>query len=100
MWGYKGSDAQHHSFSCTAVILAFLQYTVSTNKAVTCTGYETNTENAKELNRTPVLDKIQDYRRNWIQHVNIMSANRLPRVIKKNNKPKNQGRPLKKLLDM
>jgi hypothetical protein len=83
MWGYKGSDAEHYSFSCTAVILTFLQYTISTNKAVTWTGYETNTENAKELNRTPLLDKIQDYRRNWKEHVNRMSPNRLPGVIKK-----------------
>jgi len=53
---------------------------------VTWTGYEPNTEIAKELNRTPLLDKIQDYRRNWIQHVNRMSPNRLPRIIKKQTK--------------
>jgi uncharacterized membrane protein len=70
---------------------------------VTWTSYEPNTEIAKELNRTPLLDKMQDYRRNWIQHVDRMSPNRLPRIIKKNIKPearRNQGRPLKKLLDM
>jgi hypothetical protein len=32
----------------------------------TWTDYKTNTEIAKELNITPVLDKMQDYRRNWI----------------------------------
>jgi len=30
---------------------------------VSCTDYKTNTEIAKELNITPVLDKIQEYRR-------------------------------------
>jgi hypothetical protein len=51
------------------------------------TDHKTNTEVAKELNITPVLDKIQDYKRNWIQHVNRMPRNRLPR-LKKNTKPK------------
>jgi hypothetical protein len=36
----------------------------------TWTDHKTNTETAKELNINPVLDKIQDYKRNWIQHVN------------------------------
>jgi len=68
---------------------------------VTWTGYETNTEIAMELSRTPNLDKIQDYRRNWIQHVNRMSPNRL-RIIKKQQSKgrRNQGRPLKRLLDV
>jgi hypothetical protein len=35
----------------------------------TCTDHKTNTEIAKELNKTPVLDKIQDYKKKWIQHV-------------------------------
>jgi hypothetical protein len=29
------------------------------------TDHETNSETAKELNITPVLDKIQDYKRKW-----------------------------------
>jgi hypothetical protein len=37
----------------------------------------------KELNITPVLDKIQEYRRNWIQRVKKMHRNRLQRMIKK-----------------
>jgi histone deacetylase complex regulatory component SIN3 len=32
------------------------------------TDYKTNTVIAKELNITPVLDKVQHYRRNWMQH--------------------------------
>jgi hypothetical protein len=43
----------------------------------TWTEYKTNTETANELNSTPVLDKIQEYRRNWLQHINRMHRNRL-----------------------
>jgi hypothetical protein len=67
----------------------------------TGTDHKTNTEIAKELNLTPVLNKIQDYKRNWIQDVNRRPRNRLLRLIK-NYAPKgrrNQGRPLKRLLD-
>jgi hypothetical protein len=35
----------------------------------TWTDYETNTEFAKEFNKTSVLDKIQKYGRNWLQHI-------------------------------
>ena len=42
------------------------------------TNHKTNTEIAKEVNITPVLYKIQDYKRNWTQHVNRMPRNRLP----------------------
>jgi hypothetical protein len=47
------------------------------------------------------LDKIQDYKRNWIQHVNQMPCNRLPRLIKNYalKGKRNQGRLLKRLLD-
>jgi len=60
------------------------------------TDYKTNTEFAKELNKTAVLDKIQKYGRNWLQHIKLMPHIRLPRTIK-NYRPKgrrNQGRPL------
>ena len=36
----------------------------------------------KDFNLTPVLDKIQDCRRNWMRHVNRMPLKRLPRIIK------------------
>jgi hypothetical protein len=48
----------------------------------TWTDHKTNTEIATELNTTPVLDKIQDYKRNWIKHVNQMPCKRLPRLVK------------------
>jgi hypothetical protein len=65
------------------------------------TDHKTITEIAKKLNITPVLDKIQNYKKTWIKRVNRMPRNRLPRLIKKYT-PKgrrNQGRPLKRLLD-
>jgi hypothetical protein len=67
----------------------------------TWTDHKTNTEIEKKWNITPVLDKIQGYKRNWIQHVNRIPRNILHRLIK-NYTPKgrrNQGRPLKRLLD-
>jgi hypothetical protein len=50
---------------------------------------------------TPILDKLLEYRRSWIQHVNRMPRNRLPRVMKYYSPTgrRNHGRPLKKLLD-
>jgi hypothetical protein len=68
----------------------------------TWTDHKTNTDIAKELNVTPVLDKIQGYKRKWIQHVNRMPRNRLPRLIKIYipKSRRNQGRPLKRFLDV
>lgn len=48
-----------------------MQYTRK-NAGYTTTDYKTKTEVAKELNKAPVLDKIQDCRRNCIQHVKRM----------------------------
>jgi len=44
--------------------------------------YKTNLQITKELKITPILEKLLEYRRNWIQHVNRMPRNRLPRVMK------------------
>ena len=49
----------------------------------TWTDYKTNTETENELNSTAVLDKIQEYRRNWLQRINRSPYNRLPRILKK-----------------
>jgi hypothetical protein len=38
----------------------------------TWTDNTTNTEIAKELNVTAVLDKVQEYRRNWLKNMNRM----------------------------
>ena len=47
------------------------------------TDYKTSTEIANELNKIPDLEKVQDYRINWIRYVNRMPRNRLPRIITK-----------------
>jgi hypothetical protein len=49
---------------------------------------------------TPVLDKLLEYKRNWIQHIKRMFRNRLPRVIKHYSPTgrRNHGRLLKRLL--
>jgi hypothetical protein len=67
----------------------------------TRTDYKTNAQIAKELKITPVLEKLLEYKRNWIQHVKRMPSNRLPRVMKHYSPTgrKNHGRPLKRLLD-
>ena len=48
----------------------------------TWTDYQTNTDIVQELNMTPVLVKIQEYKRNWLQHVNRMLRNRLQNILK------------------
>ena len=63
----------------------------------TWTDNKTNTQIAKELKITPVLDKLLEYKRNWI-HVNIMSRNRLKHYSPADRR--NHGRPLKRIPDM
>jgi hypothetical protein len=63
-WTIKARDARR----ITAAEMKYMRRTAG----YTWTDHKTNTEIAKELNITPVLDKIQDYKRNWIQHVNRM----------------------------
>jgi hypothetical protein len=63
--------------------------------------YKTNSHIAKELEITPVLVKLLEYKRNWIQHVIRMLRDRIPRIMKHypQNGRRNRGRPLKRLLD-
>jgi hypothetical protein len=67
----------------------------------TRTDYKTNAQMAEELKITPILDISLEYKRNWIQHVNRMPRNRLPRVMQHYSPTgrRNHGRPLKRLLD-
>ena len=67
----------------------------------TWTDHKTNRQIAKELKITPILDKLQEYKRKWIHHVNRMPHNRLPRVMKQYfpTGRRNHGRQLKRLLD-
>jgi len=57
--------------------------------------------NCKGVKITLILDKLLEYKRSWIQHVNRMPRNRLPRVMKCYfpTGRRNHGRPLKRLLD-
>jgi homoserine trans-succinylase len=48
----------------------------------TWTDSKTNTEIAKEINITQILDKTQEYIRNFLKYVNVTPLNRLPRVLK------------------
>ena len=63
--------------------------------------YKTNSHITKELEITPVLDKLLEYKRNWIQDVNRLPRNRLPRIMKHYSPigRKKRGRLLKRLLD-
>ena len=65
------------------------------------TDYKTNSHIEKELEITPVLEKLLEYKRNWTQHVNRMPRDRLPRLTKHYSPTgrRNRGRPPKKLLD-
>ena len=67
----------------------------------TWTDYKTNSHTAKELEITPVLDKLLEYKRNWIQHVNRMPRDRLLRIMKHYSPTggRNRDRLLKRLLD-
>jgi len=92
-WTIKARDPRR----ITAAEMKYMRRTA----AYTWTVYKTNTQITKELKITPILNKLLEYKRNWIQHVNRLPRNRLPRVMK-NYFPTgrwNYCRPLKKLLD-
>jgi len=67
----------------------------------TWTDYKTNAQIGKDLKITPILDKLLEYKKGWIQHVNRMPRNILPRAMKHYSpiERRNHGRPLKRLLD-
>jgi len=89
----KARDARR----ITAAELKYMRRTAR----YTWTDYKTNGQIAKELKITSILDKSLEYKRSWIQHVNRMLRNRLPRVMKHYcpTGRGNHGRPLKRLLD-
>ena len=92
-WTIKARDARR----ITAAEMKYRRRTVG----YTWTDYKTNTQIGKELKITAILDKLLEYKKNWIQHVNRMPRNRLPRVMKHYSpmSRKNYGRPLKRFLD-
>jgi hypothetical protein len=73
-WDIKRRDTER-------ITDAEMKYTKKT-VGQTWTGYIPNTQVAKEPNTTPVLDKIQEYGRNWLQSTNRIPRNRLTRIPK------------------
>ena len=92
-WTIKASDARR----ITAAEMKYMRRTAG----YTWTDYKTNAQITKELKITPNLDKLMEYKRNWIQQVNRMPQNGLLRVMKHYSPTgrRNHGRPLKRLLD-
>jgi len=92
-WTIKARDARR-------ITAAEMKYTRRT-AGYTWTDNKTNTGITNELKITQILDKLLEYKRNWIQHVNRMPRKRLPRVMKHYSPAgrRNYGRPLKRLLD-
>jgi hypothetical protein len=92
-WTIKARDARRIS----AAEMKYMRRTAG----YTWTDYKTNLHIAKELKKTPVLDKLLEYKRNWIQYVNRMPRDRLPRIMKQYSPTgrRNRGGPVKRLLD-
>jgi len=92
-WTIKAKDARR----ITAAEIKYMRRTTG----YAWTDSKTNTQIAKELKITPILDKLLEYKRNWIQHVNRMPRNILPRITKHYSPTcrSDQGRSLKRLLD-
>jgi DNA-binding sugar fermentation-stimulating protein len=87
-WTVKARDAKR----ITAAEMKYMRRTAG----YIWIDYKTNAQIAKELKIRQILDKLLEYKRNWIQHVN-----RLTRVMKHYSPTgrRNHGRPLKRLLD-
>ena len=73
-WNIKARGAER-------ITAAEMKHTTKT-AGHTWTDYRPNTQIAKELNTTPVLDKKQEYGRNLLQNTNRMPRNRLTRITK------------------
>jgi len=84
----------------TGVTAAEMKY-VRRTAGYTWTDYKRNEQIANDLKITSNLDKLLEYKRRWIQHINRMPRNRLSRVMKLYSPTgrRNRGRPLKTLLD-
>jgi len=92
-WTIKTRDARR----ITAAEMKYMRRTAG----YTLTDYKTNAQIAKEFKITQFLYKLLEYKRSWIQHVNRMPRNRLPRIMKHYSPSgrRNHGTPLKRLLD-
>ena len=86
IWTIKASDARRITAAEMKYMRRTAGYTWADNK--------TNTQIGKELKISPILYKLLEYKRSWIQYINRMPRNRLLPTGKRNH-----GRPLKRLLD-
>jgi len=64
LWTIKASDARR-------ITVAEMKYMRRTT-GHTGTDYKTNEQIAKELKMTSVMDKLLEYMRKWVQHLNRM----------------------------
>ena len=91
-WNVKASDARRITTAEMKYMRRTAIYTWDRlqNKFTHCKG-------VKKI--TQILDKLLEYKRNWIQNVNRMSRNKLPRVMKHYSTTgrRNRGRTLKRL---
>jgi len=92
-WTIKASDARR----ITAAEMKYVRRTAG----YSWTDQKTNAQIAKDLKITQTLDKLLEYKRSRIQHVNRMPRNRLTKVMKHYSPTgrKIHGRPLKRFLD-
>ena len=92
-WTVKARDARR-------ITTAEMRY-MTRRVGCTWTDYRTNTQITKELKITPILDKLLEYKRKWVQRIHRMPRNRLPRVMKHYSPTgrRNYGRLSKRLLD-
>ena len=72
-WTIKARDTRR----ITAAEMKYMRRTTG----YTWTDYKANAQIAKEFKITPILDKLLEHNRNWIQHVNRMPRNRLLGVM-------------------
>jgi len=63
-WTIKASNVRR----ITAAEMKYMRRTAG----YSWTDYKTNAQIPKELQITPILDKLLEYKRSWIQHVNRM----------------------------
>jgi hypothetical protein len=69
-WTIKAGEARR----ITAAEMKYIRRAAGCTRA----DYKTNTQIAKQLKITPILDKLLEYKGNWIQHVNRIPRNKYP----------------------
>jgi hypothetical protein len=92
-WALKEQDKSR----VTAAEMKFMRETAK----YTWQDHKRNQDITEELKIQQVLEKINNYKNKWIQHVRRMDRVRLPHAVLKYQPAgrRDQGRPLKELLD-